>query len=54
MTRSGDRDENDLIWVGEPVFYWTPVEISGLYSSAADAERDARASVEWLRDANDE
>ena len=28
--------------------YWSPTSHSGIYSSAEDAERDARAQVHWL------
>ena len=32
--------------------YWSPTLHSGLYSSAEEAERDALAQVNWLRDSN--
>jgi len=30
--------------------YFAPTHVSGLYESAEDAERDARAMLPWLRD----
>lgn len=32
--------------------FWMPTHISGLYSDAATAERDARESIPWLRGEN--
>jgi hypothetical protein len=30
--------------------YWTPTDGGGLYGSADEAEKDARAAVPWLRE----
>jgi hypothetical protein len=29
--------------------FWDPVDISGIYESAEDAEREALAEIDWLR-----
>jgi len=51
---SFDEDQyllEDTPYVAEvPSWYWSTVYSSGKYGSAADAERDARASIPWLRD----
>ncbi len=47
---------NEMKWYGptddpfEDEGYWAPATCSGLYESAAAAERDARAEIVWLRD----
>ena len=38
--------------IGEAHNYWRPICWSGLYRSAEDAERDARAEYPWLRHEN--
>ena len=44
----------DLIYEDDEVLpHWTDGHpLSGLYSSAADAEQDARKQIEWLRNSD--
>ena len=38
--------------VGEPYGYWLPIYQGGRYASFDEAETDARATISWLRDAD--
>jgi len=43
------RGEAEVVGDEYEGIYWTPTEMSGLYATAEEAERDAFASVPWLR-----
>jgi hypothetical protein len=38
--------------VKEPIYgdYWTPCDLSGLFQTAEETEREARISIPWLRE----
>jgi hypothetical protein len=42
------RGEVEVVGDEYEGIYWMPTEMSGLYATAEEAERDAFASVPWL------
>jgi hypothetical protein len=45
------RGEAEFVGDEYEGIYWAPTEMSGLYAGAEEAERDAFATVPWLRQA---
>jgi hypothetical protein len=49
------EDFEDLRGIGLSIErIWVPFAFSGVFGSAEDAERDARLTVQWLRENSDE